>query len=691
MKRISARHLLGFTTHQLWDMLIGEFVLVFDDGAELSVTARETLYSSYAWEFHRRFPKTPLLKDHHVRSVIGAGRLNADTHLTLLGRCMWAVYDTYVALPTVEDPVAIDTDPLSEMIYRLTNLMYNELSYRCEEYVVSLDVTDFIGVLDHPPIKEAKERFAEFIELPGVTYENIQKQIDITYKVVRDALEKDPGLDHNPLARGVRSKSAKMESVLQCVGPRGYLTDTDSFIFKEVPVTRGYAEGLRLFAHSLVESRSAAKSLLFSKAPLQQAEYFSRRLQLMSQIVQNLHAGDCGTREYLKWTVRGPVLQNGKLVHEGDMRQLVGKHYVEDGVLKTIRKGDRHLIGRTLNLRSVLHCAHPDPYGICATCFGELSLSVPKGTNIGHMCCTSMTQKSSQSVLSVKHMDGSSTVEGIVLEQDDQKWLKVGEDENSYLLSPALKGGRVTLVIPAARAQRLTDIREVKDVRELNITRVSELEEIGIRVQVGDTIRQAALFVYINHRLASITHALLEHIRDVGWDIDELGNYTIDMTGWDWEQPVLALPLKHFNMSDHSREIAELLESSVDEMQERDKNLKPDDVLVALYDLVNGKLSVNLAVLEVTLLGACIRSAEGFDYALPKPWTDSGLGVMSMSMTYRSLAPAMAYEGHREIITNPASYTNVNRPDHPFDALVMPQEVLSWLPPRVPQAALMGT
>jgi len=71
-----------------------------------------------------------------------------------------------------------------------------------------------------------------------------------------------------------------------------------------------------------------------------------------------------------------------------------------------------------------------------------------------------------------------------------------------------------------------------------------------------------------------------------------------------------------------------------------------------------------------------IISAQDNDYGLPKPWTKNGLGIMKLSMANRSLAPAMAYEGHQSILISPSSYVDTNRPDHPFDAILMPGEVL---------------
>lgn len=675
MERYLARRLLDFDIEQLWDFLDGEFILIFDDG-EIQTNWKETLYSVYSWNFHRNYPATPMLMKHHLRTVLGNDRLGSDTHLQLLGNVMWSTYDEYVGNQRYKNYQQTEVqfrDGLAKVVYELTNLMYNDLSYRLEDMVVSLDITDFIEVVNHPAIKKANDSVVA-----------TQRSIDETYDVGRRTLLDGVSLPNNPISLAARSKLVNMNQVLQCIMPRGYLTDTDSHLFYQ-PVLRGYVHGMRKFHDSLIESRSAAKSLIFSKTPLQQAEYFSRRLQLMSQVVKNLHYGDCGTKHYTLWPVRGPRTENGELKRPGDLKMLVGKKYIgEDGTLKTIRSSDKHLIGTTIKMRNVIHCAHPDPYGVCSTCFGELSLSIPEGTNIGQMCCTSLAQKSSQNVLSVKHLDGSSVVDGIILEQEDRKYVKVAADDNSYMLADALKGSKVKMVIRAENAANITDVQEVQDVSTLNITRVSELADIGLIITTPKGVEFPVMInVSLGRRLASMTYEMLNHIRAKGWTIDDKsGNYIFDMDGWDWDKPFLTLPLKHFNMSDHSRDIAAMLESSVDKLQERDQNnASPDAALIELFDLVNDKLTVNVAVLDVVLYGSMIVSIEKGDYSLPKPWTGAGLGVMKLSMAYRSLASAMAYEGHRDIITDPLSYVMTNRIDHPMDGVLMPAEVI--MPKRV--------
>ncbi len=670
MRRIAARTLLGMTTEDLWGSLVGRFILVFDDG-EMEVNHRGTVYSSYAWDFHRRYPNTPLLKKHHVDTILNGKRLGSNTHLELLASVVWDVFDVYclpnenTTLLVVNDSNgrAVTLDDLAKMTYEIMNHMYNDLTYKTEEYVVSLDVVDFVQMLDHPKVVEARMPLVQ-VAADKVTDRMLDEAYTQAGKVIKDPAE----FPNNPLSRAALAGTVKFDQLLQCVVARGKLTDIDSNVFDHA-IVRNYTEGLRNFRDSLIESRSAAKSLIFSKSPLQQAEYFSRRLQLMSMNVQNLHRGDCGSQQYVTFPVR-----------EADLGRLAGKFYLDEetNTLKVVRRSSKELINQRLKIRSVMACAHPDPVGVCATCFGELANSVPDYTNIGHMCCMLLTEKSSQAVLSVKHLDSSANIEAIVLSDGDKLYLRVGSDDNSYLMADRLKANPVKLIIAAESVPNINDVNEIDSVDNLNITRFSAVEAIGLVVGKEGESHGTDVITTISGRKASMTHSLLHHIRRVGYRINSENNYVVDMTDWDWSLPILALPLKHFNMSDHSRDIAKMLESSVKMMQERDKNVKPNDALIELYDLVNSKLDVNLTVLDVVMLEAMIVSAESGDYSLPKPWTDQGLGVMSQTMLHRSLSAAMAFEDHRETLTDPISYISKNRIPHPFDALLVPREVFEY-------------
>ena len=542
MIRISAEKLLPYTSEQLWDKLEGEFTIVFRDG-EAATNHREVIYASYVWELFRRYPKTALLKKHFVSSICKNGELSSNGHLLLLNNVFWDIYDTY-SCEYIDRRTLLDE--LSLLVYQITNKMYNDLSIRLEPYVVSLDITDFIQITKHPVIEQATLK-AEPSEagIMGV-YDLIKKQI---YEA--------PEFKFNPLAIAIRIGIARMGQTLQCLGPRGFVTDVDSEIFP-TPVMSGYVSGIRSLYGSMIESRSASKSLMNTVKPLQDSEYFSRRQQLVCMNIKNLHMCDCGSTNYLHWHVREVRYEGTTKVSDGDLATIVGKYYLDEttNTLKIVRATDTHLINTTIKLRSITAgCNHPDPNGVCEVCFGELALALPINTNLGHSVCVTMTAVLAQLILSTKHYDSSSTVEGIVLKPVEKKYLSADLNGNCYYLNDKLKGKKVKLYVNVESAKGLPDIRIFKDLSQFNLERMSQFDTVMISVEDNKgIIETTSLNVMVNGRKSSLTTGMLMHIKATGYPIIKDardGKFEFDMTGWDYSQPIFVLPMRHLNMSSH--------------------------------------------------------------------------------------------------------------------------------------------
>lgn len=550
---IDARSILKFNTEQLWDKMGDnnvDFKMRFIDG-DMLVSPRTTLYSSYIWDFFRKYPDTPILKKHHVQDLMGGKELSANAHLKLIEKVLFSVYDAYEG--RYADKKVLLND-LAKLAYQVTNQLYNSLTLHCEEYVTSLDIVDFVAMTTHPEIDEGSANMVP-------SEDGIRAQYDL----ITRHIYQNPEFKHNPLAFACRVGVARIAQVLQCVGPRGFVTDMDSRVFTAAPVTTGYVQGIRKLWDSMVESRSATKSLMNAVKPLQDSEYFSRRQQLICMNVKHLHPGDCGSTCYLRWPVRGKRSHGAKSTLESDLKTLEGKVYLDE-TTKTLRKiklSDTHLENTTILIRSpVAGCAHPDPYGICETCYGEGSLSIPANSNLGHIACVNMTAIIGQNILSTKHFEGSAGVEGIVLTAPSQlKYLRTLVNGNRYYLSDRLKGKRFWIVVSAEQAPGLPDIEAVDNVDMLNLNRISEFDSFVLAVEVEPgVIDRITMDIHVKSRLSNMTYDLMRHVKKVSYTLNDKrtgfeskmkDEYAIDMTGWEFDKPIFSLPMSQYNTSDH--------------------------------------------------------------------------------------------------------------------------------------------
>jgi hypothetical protein len=667
MDRIEAKRLLSYTTNQLWDILMGDFILVFDNGEELVTNDRDTLYSSYFWRFHREFPNTPFLPSHHVTHLLNGKVLTSKTHRQLLERIFWSTVHAYGLTKRHQ------RDPLVKMIYEVVNELYVEFTARTEAYMTSIDIMDFINIVDHPVMQQ------EFKEIVP-THAAVEKM----YAAAMNLMEKSEDMEDNAVARAVRAKMVNANQVLQCVAVRGFTNEVDGYAMP-TPVLSNFTLGMTTVYNIIAESRSASKSLYYAESPLQDAEYFARRLQLMTMPVERIHEVDCGSTEYIPWMVKPPVKNGEHVIYPGDLEFIVGKYYLdeESQTLKVIQKSDTHLYGKMIQMRSVLTCHHPDPHGVCEVCFGQMTLNTTEEGNLGHNCAGTMTQQTSQSVLSTKHLIVSAAAVNIMLGDSQRKYFNVGKAGNTYVFKSELKNKFPQLIISKEEAYGLTDIEIVHNIEDIAPARVCAIEYIGVNLTSSKPEPLMPICISQNGVSAVFTLEFMKYIKTHRWETNEDGNFIFDLADWDFDKPIFRIPEMEYSFSEHSHQIADIIESKMKEISDRQNPDSPVLTLTELFELVNSKLNVNIALLEVIIYAAMVKNAAEGDYGLARNSPTRTLGVSKQTLVNRSLSAAYAYEKQTVTLSDPASFFNKNRPDSIFDVFVAPRETVMFYKDKV--------
>jgi hypothetical protein len=643
MNEYNARDIMALPKEALWalDNVRGRIIVNFDDGP-LETSMRRTIYSAYVWEIHRQYPTTPLLKEHHMGLRAYSGKAHAMLLENSYRSCFFANYGQE----------NFDVEELWSVMYKIVNDIYCDFNENCSEYVGSLCILDYIELMRHPDIVEANQNIRP-----------TQKSIDECYDKVTSVLENDPSLANNMIARSVRSKIVDIKQVLQSVAARGFVTEIDSSIFPK-PITVGFAKGFSHLYDSLIESRSASKALMFAKDPLAECEYFNRKMQLVAQVVDTLVAGDCGSNYYLPWTVEA-----------GELAAMEGINYVENGQVFTLKSTDQHLVGKTLNLRTPFGCKHNDRQTVCETCFGQTAFSIPRATNLGHVSAIALGEKVSQLVLSTKHVDGSSQVDEVNIGEYYADYMIPGSEDNTLRLSPRLKDVPLKLVIPAEAAPGLPGIGNRNDIDEVKLGTISELIEITF--QIGDqndveNYKELKVPAAMGARRGSLSRQALWYIYHNDFQLNDRGDYILDMAKWDNTLPLVELPLKHINMVDFKNEIEAFILSA-----DRKAGLAaaahaiPTDALKAFLALVSTRLNINLSHIMIMAYSVSVVSRKENDYRLPRGGEIFEFAPITEIMNHRSGGVMMAYERQEQWFMKPETYVLKDRLRHPMDNLLL--------------------
>lgn len=648
-----ARDLLALSEDDLWRIPHDEYHKLICADGEIEIVGADLINSVLLWYPLLDYPNAPILTSYvHGSDMEFRGGSNLD----VLNGMLWSVHSYFGE--------RVDPEMLALAAIRTMNRWYNIVTVRCAASQSTMSIIDVLEVMDQPDIKHA-----------NATVEPNRHSIEeVTYKTIERVLKDPNELPLNPIAMGIRCGTQKVDQVKQCFGPRGYVTDINSDIFEE-PILKGYVEGIWDLYGSMIESRSGTKALAYNKELLRNTEYFNRKTQLIAQYVRGLADGDCGTPHYQEV----PVIK-------GLLKQMAGKYYLNPltGKLDWLRGNEEHLIGETIKMRGVMTCIHPGTGIICSTCYGRLSYSVPRNTNIGQVSAVQVGDKITSTVLSTKHTDVTSRVDRLHLSKVEGDYLRYGKQEEALYLRQELKGRNVRLVLDRNEASNLADILMLKDLSGYPVTNASELGQVHILAETAEGTVSDILTVSLYNRKSSLTTEVLEHLRKHKWEYDPRGNIIIDLSEFDITKPVLILPNKHVNMYEVMKRIRSFLHSGSDDGAKSTldpleysgkiylKNFKdPTTGLMVFANMLNEKLKINIVHCEILVYAMMVRSAVNRDYRLPKPGISGVFEKYNRLMLNRSLSGAMAFEKQHEPFNNPACYLTLDRDDHPYDTVLM--------------------
>lgn len=638
MKTYHIETLINLTEEEVWALPEGPLKIEFHDETIESHSTR-VQFSWYPWELFRQFPGFEILHT-HMHNEPTVGKSSSDK---VLNAIRWHMYDNGFT----------DNELVSLHTYRAQNMLYNAIVTRCDRYVSTIIITDFIDIIDHPEIKKANA------ELKPTEY-----SIKETYRKIIKITNESEELTGNNVVDPVRANMLKTNQYVQCVSARGFMTDIDSNIFVE-PVLQGYVEGVNTIYGNMVESRSASKSLMYTKKPLQDSELANRTLQLAAHPISNLHGTDCGSTEGITITVKS-----------SDLKTLSGAFQIlDDGNLRAVRPEHTHLIGKTIKLRNPIYCKSGDRHGTCTTCLGEISAQIPGRTNLGHVSTTELAKRMSQEIMSFKHVDESSSSKDIELTDHEASYLKTMEGEAAYYLADRLEGKKVTVCFSASEAEGVTDFMHMKKDQAMNLTMFSSISEVIIQVQGEEDV---TLSVGRGSRRASLSQEFLYFLISKDIHINDFGYYVVNMDGWGFADNIAILPKRNIDVTQNMMMIKNKILGSKVRVKGDDvvtclrASETPEAALHDLYSLVNATQYVNIAHLSIIVRTMLYESDDPLDHRLPTDPSTAKIGRFKRLFSARSAGGALAYQNHKGLLFSTATYLNDNREDHLLDPLILP-------------------
>ena len=645
---IEARTLVMIKPEELWNWIDGKFYLQFEDGMEILTNHVETIISAHYWHFHRYFQEVPITHQHHIAAHHNGKVIKKDTYNKL---CQRILFDTgsVVNLTHVKD-----REILTKLAFFCTNMMYNDFCERSEKYMDSIDILDFFELMNNEEMEEVRKKKTQ-------TRQYVDEIYDVASKLLNATDEKSL---NNPIVRGRHNGTVKYDQAKQCIGARGVMTHIDGVTIP-TPIVNGFADGLTDVFEVIVESLSAQKALLYAEAPLEDTSYFARRLATLTMLVERIVYGDCGSQEYLNFRVKPK-----------DVKNILGNFYLneETNQLEEITMGSASkIVGKMIKMRTAYACTLENPHEICSTCFGTLYYNTGHNTNIGYSASSNLCSKSQQLVLSTKHVIVSAVGGVIALSPNAREWFKAMKNMSVGIL-PEVKN-KIKLKFLSFECFGLTDIATTNDINDLLPSRISKINTCVIMTLFNGAQVELPVTIANSDRSAVFSRQFLLYLKIHGWELTEQGDFIIDLKHWDAAQPMFVLPEAESDYAMHAKHISYVIESKMDEIDERLNPQSPAATLIELFDVVNSKLDINISLLSVLIYASMIADGQNDNYNLARNSPYRSLGVARDTVLNRSLGTSLAFNYQAQTLTEARTFFGGNRPDGPMDVLISPKEV----------------
>lgn len=662
MSKYKIRELIHKRPEEILERFEKRFEIEFDDGEILQVTRKRTFASSFYWRIFLDFPEVAITKECHFSHILGPKLLQSSSHSKLASNIFKMIASHY------EFVTAEQRELIQLHVQTATNDLYTALREHSGEHLQTIHLMDCIELMYHPKIWDAS------MNSPATP-----RGVEESYKVTGDVINTDKSVANNGMVKAVRSGAVKINQVCQSIAVRGFPKEVNGRIYRHL-ARSNYLFGINNLYEFAADSRGSAEHLSATESPLQDSEYFSRRLQLQTCVLERIHHADCGTTKTVPFFVRpaGRVEATDEW-RNSDLKYLVGKYYVDpiSGGLKVLKETDKHLEGTTIQMRSVLTCEHPDAHGVCQVCFGQLSNNHSRWANLGVVSATTIVSKVSQKTLSTKHHISSGQGSGIVFSDDLRMYFRRGAKNTDYVLQPDVVKWKPKLIVARDDALGLVDVVNSEDISMFNPERITGFEKIRI---IYTSPRDGAagsdtLKLEQGKRQASMSYQLLEYVREHGYTTDERNNFVIDLSKWDPEKVIFTLPDIQVSFSAHGNAIAELIESKFENLAERSTEDAPIRVMTQVYDMVTSKLDVNIAPIEAVIYS--IQQASVNNFGMGRGHDTACLGIGKSLIWNRSMGTAVSFQEWAPLLINPDSYQRKGV-DTMMDVFVCPKEFLTY-------------
>lgn len=683
---VHVRDLRNLTRKQVW-RLRGRYEVTFDDNKVVLMGGRHIKLSWPYWGLSRKYPEvvTPSTLSYEY------GTPSTDKkHLGMMGKVFVIGRMAGIPIPDIRYI-------LSENVYADA---YNNSVDNLLPYMTTIDLDTFMEIYDHPNmaiVHQYAEQYPTGYDAEG------HDMVEKAYQLIEEIFEDEEMKKTNQAVQSIHDKTIKTDNVLQAY-VRGKMSSIDSRVYG-TQVWEGFFTGIYSALNRLKEADAPSRSHLYNTDNIADAEYASRKFQLVANVLMNFQYGDCGTEHVHRHTFLESTAS--KTMYN----TMVGMYYKFEGTESEwlrFNKGEfDQIVNRPVVYRSAMTCKHMAEQSICTVCMGDLIYNMSEDTAPGHLASTSISQRGSQGILSTKHLDFLRRVLQLIFTSEMSRYIERFNHTSvkaAKLREKPLVGkwDEYDLVIQDKVHSELTQISYYRNLKELDETALPDINTLTfVRCDPeGKILSEENIDIRMgvcgNFSLDFLKHYLAkkEELRFVGKSVH------IPLKGWHGNRPLLVYTNRSESMAEFVSAFETKIRSAASSGDDEDDIKRTDGKIVSTVKNKKGQVkTISLVEMrgstEEECTAAMIDVHQYLERKLPGvPMTHIGImlavtrvesptnpfpAVGFDSQTYnefdgkrfvdhntligkRSLVPMMFFQGQQEYLDEVGCYVDRFRP-----------------------------
>lgn len=650
MQRFDVYEFAEMDKKYLWEHPNEKIEIIFPKDGSTICYWRQAVLSIPCWKTFRKYSwlKNELSSDFLIKFPVNKGSLERMFNEVL------------AFMRTFEQRADVPERELSSIIFIELNKVYNDVIRYLTPYIRSSAAPELRELVTHPEI-------LKIIDQAKAGKISIHQ----AYKLSNTFIRTSKDFMHNSMAKDVRYNIVDSKQFDQVSMFRGICTDIDNVQFADAVMT-SYANGIHNILWSAQESRGASIAAIQAKDPVSSSDYLNRRLQIMTGIYNKVFLGDCGTKTTIPWDITS----------KDDLSSAVGSFIQTENGLHPISPKDTHLIGTTVQLRTMAYCNHLHEYGVCQTCLGLVSENIPQEFSIGHISVIGALGDFVQKSLSAKHLITSRVVESFELDQTTSQYLRFPrkDDTDELVIQTKIlnnpKWKKVELIFDARALPFIADIEAGVDPESIQ---VSNLHVSSCSISLSDKVKERMLMELVvsdTSRRARLSREFVRYIaanRDLV-DTSKNNRVSVELQygKWDLRSPLFTIPHKISSVEDFMKSFESTIKQAGKHGIDANNPVGVSDMMRMCYDIVMSVVGIPVSHLGVIVASLLVRDAKNLDYRPPLPGGNRSFETMGNIFGYRSLSQLLAYEKRPNYFKSPAITLLKIRANHPFDGLYDP-------------------